>query len=67
VFCRNVNHLIFLDRFLPLYRCGINHWHQQSTLEQDNDAPQMPVCLRNWIEPNKRWADPSKAKLFVCV
>ena len=46
--------------------CGINHRCQWSTLEQENKAPQMPICLMNLIEPKRRWADPSEAKLYVC-
>ena len=51
---------------IPQVQCGINHRRQWSTLEQDNDAPQMPICLMNLIEPKRRWADPSEAKLYVC-
>jgi len=39
---------------------------QQSTLEQDIDASEMPICLMNLNEPKQRWADPSEAKLYVC-
>ncbi len=46
--------------------CGINHKRQWSTLEQDNNAPEMPICITNLIEPKRHWADPSKAKLYVC-
>ncbi len=45
---------------------GFNYRRQWSTLEQDNDATQMPICLMNLIEPKQPWADPSKAKLYVC-
>jgi hypothetical protein len=52
--------------FHKLLFCGINHKYQWSTLEQDNNAPEMPICLTNLIEPKRHWADPSKTKLYVC-
>jgi hypothetical protein len=39
---------------LILYERIKYHRRQQSTLEQDNDAPQMPICLMNLNEPKQR-------------
>jgi hypothetical protein len=39
---------------------------KQTTLEQDNNAPQKPIYYMYPNEPKRRQADPSDAKLYVC-